>query len=155
MIFGFGPDQTRHGRFLRVAKFIREERQNTFRSAEVSAINQLLWRLWVCCCPLWPFRRKLEGELSSSGSASEILKSVHYLSMLNRTVVNVDHLDRVSNDLTKLADELSRRGQSVDEEARFALEKAERGFASGAFLQWLENPWETIDLVKMIAELRM
>lgn len=93
--------------------------------------------------------------MSSSGSASEILKSVHYLSMLNRTVVNVDHLDRVSNDLTKLADELSRRGQSVDEEARFALEKAERGFASRAFLQWLENPCEKIDLVKMIAELRM
>ena len=95
------------------------------------------------------------GYVKNDKSASEILKSVHYLSMLNRTVVNVDHLDRVSNDLTKLADELSRRGQSVDEEARFALEKAERGFASGAFLQWLENPWETIDLVKMIAELRM
>ena len=58
------------------------------------------------------------GYVKNDKSASEILKSVHYLSMLNRTVVNFDHLDRVSNDLTKLADELSRRGQSVDEEAR-------------------------------------
>ena len=46
--------------------------------------------------------------------------------MLNRTVVNVDHLDRVSNDLTKLADELSRRGQSVDEEHVCPRESRER-----------------------------
>ena len=94
------------------------------------------------------------GYLKNDKSAYEILKSVHYLSRLNGTVVNVEHMDRVSDDLAKLADELSRRERSVNEEACLALEKAERGFVSGAFLQWLENPWDKIDIVKMIAELR-
>ena len=69
-------------------------------------------------------------------------------------MVNIDHVDRVSDDLAKLADKLSRREQSVDEEVRLALEKAERGLVSGAFLHWLENPRRKIDLVKMIEELK-
>ena len=42
----------------------------------------------------------------------------------------------------------TRREQSVDEKARLALEKAERGFVSGAFLHWLKNPWVKIDIIK-------
>ena len=42
----------------------------------------------------------------------------------------------------------TRREQSVDEKARLALKKAERGFVSGAFLHWLENPWGKIDIIK-------
>ena len=66
----------------------------------------------------------------------------------------MEHVDRVSDDLAKLADELSRREQSVDENARVALGRAERGFVSGSFLQWLENPCGKIDLIKMITELQ-
>ena len=54
------------------------------------------------------------GYVKNDKSASEILKSVYYLSGLSGTTVNVEHVDRVSNDMAKLADELSRREQSVD-----------------------------------------
>ena len=94
------------------------------------------------------------GYVKNDKSASEILKSVYYLSGLSGTTVNVEHVDRVSNDMAKLADELSRREQSVDENTRAALGSAERGFVSGSFLQWLDNPCGKIDLIKMISELQ-
>ena len=94
------------------------------------------------------------GYVKNDKSASEILKSVHYLSGLSGTTINVEHVDRVSDDLAKLADELSRREQSIDGKARLALERAERGFVSGTFLHWLENPCGMIDLIKMITELQ-
>ena len=66
----------------------------------------------------------------------------------------MEHVDRVSDDLAKLADELSRQEQSVDEKARVALERAERGFVSGTFLHWLKNPCGKIYLIKLITELQ-
>ena len=36
------------------------------------------------------------GFVKNDKSASEILKCIHYLSGINGTVVNVDHVDRVS-----------------------------------------------------------
>ena len=94
------------------------------------------------------------GYVKNDKSASEILKSVYYLSGLSGTTVNVEHVDRVSNDMAKRADELSRREQSVDENTRAALGSAERGFVGGSFLQWLDNPCGKIDLIKMISELQ-
>ena len=95
------------------------------------------------------------GFVKNDRSASEILKCVHYLSGINGTVVNVDHVGRVSDDMAKLADELSRRDQSTDERACLALQKAERGFVTGSLLTWLKNAKEKIDLIKMIKELEM
>ena len=95
------------------------------------------------------------GFVKNDKSASEILKCVHYLSGINGTVVNVDHVDRVSDDMAKLADELSRRDQSTDMRACLALQKAERGFVTGSTLTWLKNTSEKIDLVKMIKEIEM
>ena len=63
MIFGFGPDQTRHGCSVK----------------------------------------------NDKKTASEVLKRVHYISSLTGTTVNVEHVDRVSDDMAELADELSRR----------------------------------------------
>ena len=95
------------------------------------------------------------GFVKNDRSASGVLKCVHYLSGINGTVVNVDHVGRVSDDMAKLADELSRRDQSTDERACLALQKAERGFVTGSLLTWLKNAKEKIDLIKMIKELEM
>ena len=53
------------------------------------------------------------------GYVAKGLKSVHYLSGLMGTTVNVEHVDRVSDEIADLADELSRKtvssSKSVDQ----------------------------------------
>ena len=57
--------------------------------------------------------------MANNKSASEVLKSVHNLSGLMGTTVNVEHVDRVSEEIADLADELSRKtvssSKSVDQ----------------------------------------
>ena len=54
--------------------------------------------------------------------------------------MNVDHVDRVSNEMALLADELSRRPVSRSESARKALEAVKQEEVSGYLLEWLKNP---------------
>ena len=62
-----------------------------------------------------------KGHVANDESASEVLKSVHYLSGLMGTKVNVEHVDRVSNEMAELADELSRKSSINRREEREAL----------------------------------
>ena len=73
-------------------------------------------------------------------SASEVLKSVHYLSCLFGTTVHVEHVDRVLNEMAQLADELSRKALSDNNEMAVALKSATFGTVQGALIQWLKNP---------------
>ena len=59
-------------------------------------------------------------------TASAVLNSVHYLSSVTGTKVNVEQVNRVLNDIVDLTDELSRKRYSSNEEAVCALEKAEK-----------------------------
>ena len=86
------------------------------------------------------------GYVKNDKSASEVLKSVHYLSSLTVTTVNVEHVDRVSDDMAEVADKLSRRSFSSNEEAVEALKKGEKGTVSGFILEWLKNPCGKCDL---------
>ena len=69
--------------------------------------------------------------MKNNKSASEVLKSVHYLRGSIGTTVNVEHVDRVSDDLAELADELSRKEHSSKEVAARALEQAVRRSVGG------------------------
>ena len=66
-------------------------------------------------------------------SASEVLKSVHNLSGLMGTTVNVEHVDRVSDKIADLAHELSRKTVS-------SSKSVDQWRVNGYILKWLENP---------------
>ena len=80
------------------------------------------------------------GFVKNDKTASEVLKSVHYLSGLTGTTVNVEHVDRMSSEMAALTDELSRRKFSKNEKAARALEESEKGMVNGYILEWLKNP---------------
>ena len=86
------------------------------------------------------------GYVRNNKSASEVLKSVQYLSRSIGTTVNVEHVDRVSDDLAELADELSRKKHSSKGVVARALEKAERRSVEGSLTDWLRNPCGDLDL---------
>ena len=74
-----------------------------------------------------------KGYVANNKSASEVLKSVHYLSGLMGTTVNVEHVDRVSDEIADLADELSRKTVS-------SSKSVDQWRVDGYILKWLENP---------------
>ena len=80
------------------------------------------------------------GYVTEDETASEILKAVHYLSGANGTTVSVQHVDRVSNKMATLADELSRKEVSDCRRSAKALSEAEFRVTSGFLLEWLKNP---------------
>ena len=80
------------------------------------------------------------GYVRNDESASEVLKSVHYLSGLFGTTVHVEHVDRVSNEMAQLADELSRKAFSDNREMAVALRTAISGTVQGALIRWLKDP---------------
>ena len=90
------------------------------------------------------------GYVKEDESASEVLKAVHYLSGVYGVVVIVQHVDRMSNDMASLADELSRKEVSRNWRAALALERAEFKKVSGPLLNWLSNPEMGGKLCKML-----
>ena len=52
----------------------------------------------------------------------------------------VNHVDRVSNAMATLADELSRRADSKSERVRSVLKRAFFRKVEGYLVKWLENP---------------
>ena len=79
------------------------------------------------------------GFVRNDESASEVLKSVHYLSGALGTTVHVEHVDRVSNEMAELADELSSKDCSSKSRAILALRNAERYEVTGYITDWLKK----------------
>ena len=90
------------------------------------------------------------GYAKQDEGASEVLKSVQYISNVMGTVVNVQHAERVSDELAELAEELSRRKQSKKPKAREALEKAEFREVKSFLTEWLTDPCGKSDLCKKL-----
>ena len=86
------------------------------------------------------------GYVKNDESASEVLKSVHYISGFFGTTVHVEHVDRVSNDMAELADELSRKASSSKGRALRALKDAKFRAVEGSLVDWLRNPCGKMDL---------
>ena len=87
-----------------------------------------------------------KGYVANDESASEVLKTIHYLSGVLGTTVNVEHVGRVSDEMAVLADELSRKPGSSCPEARKALERASQSIVSGYLRTWLSDPAREKDL---------
>ena len=62
----------------------------------------------------------------------------------------VEHVDRMSNEMASLADEMSRREMSLSEKGKEALSLAEFREVKGSLLNWLEDPGKNGDLCKII-----
>ena len=91
-----------------------------------------------------------KGHVSNDESASEVLKCVHYLSRMLGTTVNVEYVDRVSTEMAKLADELSRKAVSGNPEAREALERVFHSAVCGHLLRRLKDPVGEKNLCRML-----
>ena len=95
-----------------------------------------------------------KGHVANDESASEVLKCVHYLSGMLGTTVNIEHVDRMSTEMAKLADELSRRERSCNPETRTVLERIGNSAVHGHLLKWLEDPVRERNLcLKLVTEL--
>ena len=64
------------------------------------------------------------------------------------STIFVEHVDRMSNDMASLADELSRRESSKCPKTREVLDRALYRPTEGFLLKWLENPCSGVDLSK-------
>ena len=68
----------------------------------------------------------------------------------------IEHVDRMSNEMASLADELSRRERSKCGERQKALSKAEFREVKGFLLQWLEDPCGQSELcLELLKEMMM
>ena len=95
------------------------------------------------------------GYVRNDETATEVLKSVSYLAGYLGTPVHVEHVDRMSEDLACLADEMSRRSVSKHRARREVLETSERWKVDSFLNQWLEDPSAKGDLCgRLMKELK-
>ena len=92
------------------------------------------------------------GYVKRDETASEVLKCVRYLAGYLGARVFIEHVDRMSTEMARLADELSRRESSLSEAKKRALRKAEFREVKGFLWNWLKNPCAGGDLCNKILE---
>ena len=68
--------------------------------------------------------------------------------------VHVKHVDRMSDDLANLADEISRKESNLSDLGREILSGAEHRCTKGALTEWLKDPNQPDLSIKLINELR-
>ena len=96
------------------------------------------------------------GYVKNDETASEILKTISYLAGYLGATVHVEHVNRMSEDLAKLADEMSRRSESRDAVSRLVLEKALFREVTGFLNRWLVDPGRIGNLcIELLQELKM
>ena len=93
------------------------------------------------------------GYISNDKCASEVLRSVQLLAGIMGVRVHVKHVDRMSDDLANLADEISRKESNLSDMGRKILSGAEHRCTKGALIEWLKNPNQPDLSIKLINEL--
>ena len=73
-------------------------------------------------------------------TASEILTCVHYLAGMLGTTVYVEHVDRVSDGMSYLADELSKKESTKNRKIMEILEETGKVKVESYLQEWLKNP---------------
>ena len=68
--------------------------------------------------------------------------------------VHVKHVDRMSDDLANLADEISRKESNLSDLGREIMSGAEHRCTKGALTEWLKDPNQPDLSIKLINELR-
>ncbi len=81
-----------------------------------------------------------KGAIKCDNTATEILKSVHFLSAHLGSTVHVEHVPRMSNSIAELADELSRKELSAYSNHAHYLSNATEVKVVGHLLNWLKEP---------------
>ena len=95
------------------------------------------------------------GHVRGDKSATEVLKCVAYLAAYTGTMVYVEHVPRVSDEMADLADELSRKKETNNMEVNKKLEVIKYREIGGEMLKWLENPCKNGNLTeKILKEIR-
>ena len=94
------------------------------------------------------------GYVSNDKCASEILRSVQLLAGIMGVRVHVKHVDRMSDDLANLVDEISRQESNLSDMGRKILSGAEHRCTKGALTEWLKDPNQPDLSIKLINELR-
>ncbi len=91
------------------------------------------------------------GYVKFDSTATEVLRAVHYLSASMGASVYVDHVPRVSNEMAKLADELSRRPSPADPCLKRFIRRDNFFPITGPLIGYLKNPL-TNNIVKLLIE---
>jgi len=95
------------------------------------------------------------GRVKNDSTATEIVQCAHYLAAYLGSTIHVDHMPRNSDDMSELADELSRKNSSESKRKQKALEKAEFRITRGYLLKWLNNPKCGNLMNELLRELKM
>ena len=101
---------------------------------------------------LWGWRN---GYVKNDETATEILKSARYLAGCLGTRIFIEHVDRMSEEMASLADELSRRESPRSENWQRALAESEFRAVKGFLLKWLRNPCGEGELCKELLKEKM
>ena len=80
-------------------------------------------------------------------NGERIFSAVH---IQNQYVIRTEHVDRMSNEMASLADEMSRRRVSLSGNRRKALQQAEFREMKSYLLKGLKNPCKSGNLYNMI-----
>jgi len=94
------------------------------------------------------------GGLKKDSTADSILKTVHVLASFLGTKVYVRHIKRVSNDMSDLADDLTRRLSPVNMHYRRCLEKAKYVPADYEILQEIMSNSKTPMYITMLTKIK-
>ena len=82
--------------------------------------------------------------------ASVVLRAIRCLAGNPGVTVFVKHVDRMSDDLANLADEISRKESNLSDLGREILSGAEYRCTKGALTEWLKDPNQPDLSIKLI-----
>ena len=71
----------------------------------------------------------------------KFLKAARYLAGYLGADIYIEHVDRMSEDLACMADELSRRAKCKSVEDNAALSEGAFRPVTGSLMEWLRDPW--------------
>ena len=101
---------------------------------------------------MWGWRN---GYVKNDGSATEVLKAARYLAGYLGADIYIEHVDRMSEELACMADELSRRAQCKSAEDNAALSEGAFRPVTGFLLEWLRDPGGKKDLtLELLSEIQ-
>jgi len=94
------------------------------------------------------------GYIKNDKTATRVLKCTTYLAAYLGVTVHVEHVDRVSDELSALADELSKKKEPKCEKIRNLLKETEERKVDSYLNKWLEDPNSEELCRKLIEEIK-
>ena len=92
------------------------------------------------------------GYVKCDKSASEVLRCAAYLAAYTGTTIRVEHVPRVSDKMSELADELSRKEEPEQSTVKEILQEVNYKEVDGRVLEWLKNPCSGRNLTSLLLQ---